>query len=187
MITESQLSATSPAVKTKAIAVLPATQTSRARIPYRAKQASTGTTLKSSVRPAIEQTPGKKADTKSKGKTKKRPLSIDSDSESGNHEKSGRSRWKTKGRMTMAEAMLEGAKIYDSRERERSKADREECRQRFELEREQRDRHHAVEMARLRVLLDQSSERLKFAQLELKLQQQRGFGVFGSSNHESFI
>ncbi len=187
--TETQPSATSPAINTKAIAVPPVTQTPRALIPYlipyRAKQ-PLRELHRSHLRLAIEQTSGKKADTQSKGKTKKRPLSIDSDSESGNNGKSRRSRWKTKGRMTMAEAMLEGAKIYDSRERERSKADREERRQRFELEREQRDRHHAVEMARLQVLLHQSSERLKLAQLELKLQQQRGYGAFGSSNHDSF-
>ena len=70
----------------------------------------------------------------------------------------------------MAESMFKQAKMDNARERDHVKADKEERQQRYELERQQRDHHHAAEMARSEVLINESKERLLRLQLEMSRQ-----------------
>lgn len=140
----------------------------------------------------VEQASAKSIEQSAKAQTKattlearsksKRLLPEDFDSES--IKKSRRGRWNsTKRRLTMAESLYEQAKMNDSRERDQARANREERRQRFKLERQQRDHQHAAEMARSEILINEGKERILRLRLRLhKLQQQRGNGAYDTSN-----
>lgn len=153
--------------------------------PVRSKTAPIELTEQSSPEPtpkAVETT--SKATPKEKTKAtrgkNKRPLPEDSDGEEETSE-NGRSQWrKMKGRTSIAEAMLERAKINDCRLREQADMDREERQlerqqrqQRYELERQQLQNHHEAEMAGQQVLINQSQERLIRIQLELVKEENR--------------
>lgn len=151
-------------------------------VPNRSKTAPLETIERSSAKPtnSMEQPFKEKAKQapKEKGKRAKTKRSRLEDSDSD--EKSRRGRWiSTKGRLTMAESMLIQVKMDDSRERDRAIADREQRQQRFQLEQQQREHHHATEMARSEVMINQGKERILRLQIELhkqlnKQQKQRG-------------
>ena len=150
----------------------------------------TETEEQASAKPIKQSAKAQTKATTSEARSKsKRSLPEDFDSQST--KKSRRGRWNsTKRRLTIAKSLYEQAKMNDSRERDQARADREERRQRFELERQQRDHQHAAEMARSEILIKEGKERIYEGkkrilrlQLELqRLQQQRGPGAYDTSN-----
>ena len=157
-------------------------------IPYRAKTVPADTVKQSSTKPtpkAHKKTPEETPKAALKDTTKDAPKNApkvapkvrnkskrgreDSDSEEDT-EKSRRDRWKkTKGRLTMAESMLEEAKINDSRLKEEA----EKRQQQYHLTFQQREQHHTAVMADQQVLINQSAESLLRVQIEAKKQEQQ--------------
>lgn len=159
-------------------------------VPNRAKAVPAETMEQTSAKPTkpADQPPKEKAKkTTSKARSKsKRPVPEDSDSES--NDKSRRNLWKSsKGRLTMAEFMLEQSHIEDAR----AKIDKEERRELFEFERQQREHHHAAQMANSQILINKSEERVneskeRLLRLEMEVaeRQQRLRGYEAQSEYD---
>ena len=176
--------------KKKTVESLPQIAKTPARpVLYRSKTAP----IESSEPPLSTQVqsiePATKANTNKKSENQKNKRAPPDDSD--DDEKNVRNhRWKgSKGRLTMAESMLEQAVMEDARFKGQAKEDREASERRFQQEQQQRDQHHAAEMAHSQVLINESQERaneskerLLRLQLELaKQQQSQGFESYDSN------